>query len=384
MKLRIGILGTRGIPNNYGGFEYFAEHLSQGLVKRGYEVHVYCSHNHPNQQAVWNGVQIIHCYDPEYLLGTAGQFVYDLNCIRDARKRDFDILLFLGYTSSSIWGPLYPSNATIISNMDGLEWKRSKYSPRVQRFLQYAEKLAIKYSDFFVADSTYIQAYLREKYGVQPVYIAYGAAVFDQPDESILSDYNLRKQGYHMLMARMEPENNIEMILDGYHASSSPLDFIVIGNTDNKFGHYLVNKFNADKRIRFQGAVFNQQHINNLIFFSTLYFHGHSVGGTNPSLLEAMSCQALIIAQDNVFNRAVLEDHGYYFTSAAEITQYADTLSKNADATALTIANSLKIEQLYNWEKIIDAYATFFQFCHQTKKLPLSETTVLHPTKLPG
>lgn len=384
MKLHIGILGTRGIPNNYGGFEYFAEHLSQGLARKGYEVYVYCSHNHPNQQACWNGVHIVHCYDPEYLLGTAGQFLYDLNCIRDARKRDYDILLFLGYTSSSIWGPFFPTGTTIISNMDGLEWKRSKYAPSVQRFLRYAEKLAIKHSDFFVADSTYIQTYLQEKYQVDPVYIAYGATVFNQPDPAVLSGYGLRSQGYNMLMARMEPENNIEMILDGYHTSKSPLDFMVVGNTSNKFGRYLTNKFAHDKRIRFTGAIFNQQHINNLIYYSNLYFHGHSVGGTNPSLLEAMGSQALIVAQDNVFNRAVLEENGYYFNTAAEVQQYADTLSKNAGTHRITSANSLKIEQLYNWNKIIDAYESFFTRCYQEKKLSLPVTSVLQPTKHPG
>ncbi len=285
MKLRIGIVGTRGVPNNYGGFEYFAEHLSQGLAQKGYDVYVYCSHNHPNQQSYWNGVNIVHCYDPEHLLGTAGQFVYDFNCIMDARSKNYDIILFLGYTSSSIWGIFFPTGATIISNMDGLEWKRSKYSRPVQRFLRFSEKLAIKYSDYFVADSTYIQAYLLEKYQARSEYIAYGATVFNKPDESVLAPFSLVKQGYHMLMARMEPENNIEMILDGYHDSSSPLDFIVIGNTRNKFGQYLVNKFKADKRIRFLGAIFNQQHINNLIYLSKLYFQGQSVGGTNPSLL---------------------------------------------------------------------------------------------------
>lgn len=384
MKLRIGIIGTRGIPNNYGGFEYFAEHLSQGLAKKGYEVYVYCSHNHPNQQPFWKGVNIVHCYDPEHLLGTAGQFIYDLNCIWDARRRAFDVLLFLGYTSSAIWGPLYPGRAIIISNMDGLEWKRTKYSRLVQRFLQYAEKLAIRHSDFFVADSTYIQAYLREKYHTLAEYIAYGAAVFNQPDQTVLSQYGLRSLHYNMLMARMEPENNIEMILDGYHASKSPLEFVVVGNPDNKFGRYLQNKFIHDKRIRFTGAIFDQQHVNNLIHYSNLYFHGHSVGGTNPSLLEAMGSQALIVAQDNVFNRAVLEENGYYFSTAAEVQQYADTLSKDAAAARIITANSLKIEQFYNWNKIIDAYESFFTRCYREKKLSHSTTTLLQTTKHPG
>lgn len=383
MKLRIAILGTRGIPNNYGGFEYFAEHLSQGLARKGYEVFVYCSHNHPNQEKLLNGVHIIHCYDPEYLLGTAGQFIYDLNCIIDARKRSFDILLFLGYTSSSVWSSFYPGDATIIYNMDGLEWMRTKYSKPVQHFLKYAEKMAIRHSDFFVADSTYIQSYLEKKYQVQPVYIAYGANTFNQPDKRGLQPYNLSPYGYNMLMARMEPENNIEMILDGYHAAASGMDFIVVGNTHNKFGRYLVNKFSGDPRIRFIGSVFNQEHISNLIYHSNLYFHGHSVGGTNPSLLEAMGCQALIIAQDNVFNKAVLESNGYYFNTPEDVQQYADRLVKNETCTGILTANTRKIEQLYSWGSIIDSYESFFLHCHEKNTARNTLPVIFQSTKQP-
>jgi glycosyltransferase involved in cell wall biosynthesis len=364
MKLRIAILGTRGIPNNYGGFECFAEHLSQGLAKKGHEVYVYNSHNHPNRQHLWNGVKIIHCYDPGYLLGSTGQFVYDLNCVLDARKRKYDILLFLGYTSSSIWGKLYPGKGIIIYNMDGLEWMRTKYSRPTQRFLQYAEKLAIKYSDHFVADSAYIKNYLQQKYNVHAEYIAYGADILHKPDESILLQYGLRKQEYNMLMARMEPENNIETILDGYHASSSPLSFIVIGNTTNKFGSYLKEKFSGDKRIQFPGALFNQHHISNLIFYSNLYFHGHSVGGTNPSLLEAMGSYALIVAQGNIFNRSVLGNNAFYFNTPGEVTDYSDTLLKK-EHPALLAANAAKIDQDYSWNKIIHAYEAFFLKCYR-------------------
>lgn len=384
MKLRIGILGTRGIPNHYGGFECFAEHLSQQLATKGHEVYVYTSHNHPNQQSLWNNVHVVHCYDPEYLLGTAGQFIYDLNCLRDARKRKFDILLLLGYTSSSVWGFLYPAGTIIISNMDGLEWKRSKYSPPVQRFLQHAEKLAVKYSHFLVADSSYIQSYLLDKYQVYPAYIAYGANVFHHPDPTLPAKYNLQLYQYNMLMARMEPENNIEMILDGYHAANSSLDFLVIGNTHNKFGRYLENKFAHDKRIRFAGAVFNQQHISNLIYYSNLYFHGHSVGGTNPSLLEAMGSQALIVAQDNVFNKAVLQGNGFYFHTAAEVQQHAETLTRNEATAHLTQANKLKIEQLYSWNKIVDAYESFFIHCYEEKRREQAIPTLLYPFKQPG
>ena len=122
MKLRIAILGTRGIPNHYGGFEQFAEYLSSGLVQRGHEVYVYNSSQHPYTEKEWNGVQIIHCADPEHKLGTFGQFIYDLNCINDSRKRDFDILLHLGYTSDSIWHWRWPQKTVNMVNVDGMEW----------------------------------------------------------------------------------------------------------------------------------------------------------------------------------------------------------------------------------------------------------------------
>jgi hypothetical protein len=219
MTLRIGILGTRGIPNYYGGFEQFAEYLSTGLVNNGHEVFVYNSHNHPYKQDAWNKVQIIHCYDPEYQLGSFGQFIYDLNCILDARKRKFDVILMLGFTSSSAWGWFYPDKSTLIFNMDGLEWKRTKYSKPVQQFLMLAEKLAVRFSSYYIADSVVIQSYLQNKYAINSEHIPYGAEVYYHEDESLLQEWGVEKHNYFILMARMVSENNIEMILDGFHAA---------------------------------------------------------------------------------------------------------------------------------------------------------------------
>ena len=141
--MKLAILGTRGVPNHYGGFEQFAQYLSEEFVKKGHEVYVYNSHNHPYQKSEWNGVKIIHCKDPSNIIGTASQFIYDLNCIIDSRKRNYDLILQLGYTSSSIWNGLFPKGTIIVTNMDGLEWKRSKYSKLVQNFLLFNERLAV-------------------------------------------------------------------------------------------------------------------------------------------------------------------------------------------------------------------------------------------------
>lgn len=365
--MKIAILGTRGIPNQYGGFEQISEYLSVGLVEKKHEVFVYNPHNHSYQEKAWNGVQIIHCYDPEYKLGTAGQFIYDLNCVLDARKRGFDLLLFLGYTSSSVWGMIYPKKPVIVSNMDGLEWKRSKYSKPVQKFLEFAEKLAVKYSDFLIADSLGIKEYLQEKYSVSSTYIAYGANVFENADSSVIIPYGLEPNAYYMIMARMEPENNIEMVLDGYSTSQSTSPFIVIGNAANKFGTYLKNKFAANGNIKFLGAIYNQDHINNLRYFSKLYFHGHSVGGTNPSLLEAMASKTLIAAHENVFNQSILGSNAFYFSDSADIKKIIDADHQDV-REGFTLSNIQNIVTNFAWTKIITQYENYLTECYQKNK----------------
>jgi glycosyltransferase involved in cell wall biosynthesis len=364
MTLRIGILGTRGIPNHYGGFEQFAEYLSTGLVSKGHEVFVYNSHNHPYQSNTWKNVQLIHCYDPEYQMGSFGQFIYDLNCILDARRRNFDVILMLGFTSSSAWGWFYPDQSTLIFNMDGLEWKRTKYSKPVQKFLLLAEKLAVRFSHFYIADSVVIQSYLQSKYSIASEHIPYGAEIHYNEEESLLQEYGVKKHEYYILMARMAAENNIEMILDGFHASNSSKKFLVVGSVDNKPGRHLVQKFKNDERIVFTGGIYNHpQKIHSLKIYSNLYFHGHSVGGTNPSLLEAMASRSLVAAHDNPFNRAVLQQDAYYFSSFHEVKEIIENTHRNGHETTMIDNNLKKIQDQFNWDNVINKYEDFLQRC---------------------
>jgi glycosyltransferase involved in cell wall biosynthesis len=356
LSLKIGILGTRGIPNRYGGFEQCAEYLALGLVKKGHRVWVYNSHNHEYKSKEWNGVQIVHCYDPEHKLGTAGQFIYDLNCINDARKRNYDVLLQLGYTSNSIWYWRWPKYCKNVVNMDGLEWKRSKYSKKVQRFLKTAERLAATHGDVLVADSIGIQQYLKKTYNKDSDFIPYGAEIFEAADEKILAPYKVHPFGYNMLIARMEPENNIETIIKGYIESGVNEPLLVIGKTDNSFGTYLVNTYAANSNIYFLGGIYDTAVINNLRYFSHLYFHGHSVGGTNPSLLEAMGCHALIVAHDNVFNKAVLGNDALYFSDHLQLAELVKTAGTKDRYTSQLHSNINKIRSEYNWERIVNMY----------------------------
>jgi glycosyltransferase involved in cell wall biosynthesis len=357
--MKIGILGTRGIPNAYGGFEQFAQYLAQGLHRKGNEVYVYNSSEHPYRDKEWNGIHIIHCSDWEKRIGTAGQFVYDYNCFRDAAGRKFDILLQLGYTSSSIWHRFWPGEAVNIINMDGLEWKRSKYNRLTRKFLLRAEGWAVKHGDILVADSIGIRDYILEKYGRQSVYIPYGADIPAVFDPKIPERYGLVRDGYYLLMARMEPENNIEMIIRGWMSSQKSKPLVLIGNPGNRFGQYLVRSYRHE-RLHFIGAIYDASVVNALRHFSSLYLHGHSVGGTNPSLLEAMACGSSIAAHNNDFNKSILGDDACYFASP---NQVCDILETNRDAGAIKAwqtNNMEKIRDIYTWDRIINDYESMF------------------------
>ncbi len=374
--MKISIIGTRGIPNNYGGFEQFAEYLAQFLVEMGHEVYVYCSSLHKYTLPSFNGVNLVHMKDFENKIGTAGQFIYDLNCFIDARKRNYDIILQLGYTSSSIWMPLLPRKAIVITNMDGLEWKRSKFNFFVKQFLKIAERIAVAKSSCLVSDSIGIQNYLKREYNVDSTYIPYGADVtIINSDTEILKGYGVIKGQYNMLVARMEPENNIEVILDGFHASTSEMVFLVVGNyATNKFGAYLRSKFSNDARIIFVGGIYDMQKLNVLRSNCNIYFHGHSVGGTNPSLLEAMASNAFICANENEFNRGILGANALYFDNFHDIKTICEKDIDSDMRNLFCSTNVNLIQSKFNWHVINMAYLNLFN-CVINTKLKLDYAT---------
>lgn len=354
-KLKIAILGCRGIPNHYGGYGQLAEYLSTRLVERGLDVWVYNVHNHPYQNKTWNGVNLIHCYDAEPKIGTAGQFIYDLNCILDARKRNFDVILQLGYTSSTIWYWLMPKKAKIVTNMDGLEWKRSKYSNPVQQFLKVAEWLGIISSDELISDSIGIENYITKKYNKPSTLIAYGANTFSTNQPKHLKDFKVSPYNYDMLIARMEPENHILEIIEGRVAAKVDRPLLVVGNTTTPFGKKLFEKHQNNPSIIFTQGIYDIDILNHLRHYCNLYFHGHSVGGTNPSLLEAMASKALICANDNIFNRSILDQNALYFKTSKDITKIIENTSQ-ADYGNYVEANFKKIASDFNWDLIATKY----------------------------
>lgn len=358
--MRIAIIGTRGIPNHYGGFEECATQLAQRWVSMGHEVSVYNSSNHPYQEANWKGIQIISVPDPEPRLGTFGQFIFDFNAILHSRSQDYEIILQLGYTSSGIWQWLFRAKPRLVTNMDGIEWKRSKYQPTVQRFLRWSERKAAQRAHQLIADHPAIQDHLDKRFGKGSVYIPYGADEQSDYQISVLNQFHVQAGNYHLLIARTEPENNLHLILEGITLSEVELPTLVLGFKANAYGRMLEQRFRSS-RILFHPGVFDDRITASLRYFSRRYFHGHSVGGTNPSLLQAMADQCLIYAHDNVFNRYVLGENARFFSKAEDIAQQLQNPLSPLDVALWKKNNLERIRREYSWDSIAEQYELVFQ-----------------------
>ena len=376
--MKIAFVSTRGIPNNYGGFEQFAEYISVGMAQRGHEVVVYSPKFHPYQESTYKGVRIKHIYSPETWMGSSvGSFFYDFASLRDAlKKEDFDIIYEAGYTSiipAYIWFNVKKRKRPIFTtNMDGLENKRSKFSPMVRRFLDWEEKMAVKYSHYLIADNMGIHDYYKEKYGKESKFLAYGADIHDDFKAEYLEEFGLKSEEYYILIARLEPENNIVMAIEGYlHSKENgrrPL--IVVGKTNTPHGKELVEKYGNERNVEFVGGIYDFKKLDSVRHFSKAYFHCHSVVGTNPSLLEAMAAGCFIFAHDNIFNRAVLKENAFYYPSADKVTEYLNRIDTIAEGSKIqyTARNIEVIRNEYSWESLIDKHEKYFYWLLSQKQ----------------
>lgn len=376
--MKIAFISTRGIPNNYGGFEQFAEYISVGLAARGHEVVVYSPHFHPYKQDTYKGVRIKHIYSPETWMGSSvGSFFYDFASLKDAlAKEKFDIIYEAGYTSivpAYIWFDVksikYPIFTT---NMDGLEYKRTKFNKWVQKFLFWEERTTVKHSHYLIADNMGIHDYYKEKYGKESKFLAYGADIHDDYDVSLLKEYDLEEDNYYLLVARLEPENNIIMALEGYLTSKEngrrPL--VVVGRTNTPHGKELIARYGNEKSIRFMGGIYDFKKLNSVRHFSYAYFHGHSVGGTNPSLLEAMASGCFILANENIFNKAVLGENAFYYGSAQAVAALLDGIDEMVDnnKSSYIDRNLCIIKEEYAWSKLVDEHEKYFEWLLTQKR----------------
>ncbi|GFO59664.1 hypothetical protein GMST_19890 [Geomonas silvestris] len=362
VDMRLAILGTRGIPAGYGGFETFAEQLSVRLVQRGVEVTVYCEAGSGEGAASYRGVSLV--YVPVWRLGPLTTILFDILCLWHARK-SFDVVYMLGYGTSifcflpRIWG------SEVWINMDGIEWARSKWNRLAKVWFKAMEAAAMWTPNRLIADAEGIEMHLRSRHRRLPPIsvISYGApVVVEEPDPALIAQWHLVPREYLLVVCRLEPENSVREVVEGYLASGSALPLVVVGSTSPATGYVRELLQAGEGRVRFIGAVYHQERLQALRHHALAYFHGHTVGGTNPSLLEALGCGSLIIAHDNIFNREVAGELGSYFRGAGDVVGQIRSLEGYPPQTAhlLRAQARQRIAAAYSWDAITDSYCATF------------------------
>lgn len=363
--MKIAFLGTKGIPNNHGGFEQFAEYLSIRLASLGHSVTVYNPSFHPYKEQTFKGVTIQRIFSPESIIGSSANFIYDHLCLKHALDEGFDIIYEAGYHSVAFSYKILRvrkmKSPVLITNMDGIEWKRAKWNWFVKALIRKLEKIAVYHSHYLVSDNVGIQEYYKNAFNRDSFYLPYGADIPTSFDSSLLSKYSLSPNDYFILVARLEPENNIDLIIKGFCNSTTKRKLIVVGSLNN-YGKVLLKRY-KDDRVSFVGGVYNKVELDSLRHFSVGYFHGHSVGGTNPSLLEAMACSCFLMAHANSFNKAILEGSAHYFSLPSDVTDLVNSIESIRELTnEKYIAENLdKIRSTFSWDQITRVHETLFR-----------------------
>ena len=355
--MRLAILGTRGIPAQYGGFETFAEQLATHLARRGISVTVFCPAAVSRPDAKYCGVTLKYVKSPR--LGSFSETVWDVWCFWAAR-RGYDVVYMLGVGAGfAAWIPrIYGSEVWI--NSDGVEWKRKKWGWLQRAYLVAAEAVSVLFATKIIADAVAIAEYLRKRYpGLNKVStIAYGADIPSiQPSLELLTNWRISPANYYLVVCRLEPENHVLEIVEGFERSKSGKQLVIVGDIERHDAYVQTLLHHRSERIRFVGAVYDKDKLNTLRLFACAYLHGHSVGGTNPSLLEAMACSSLVIAHDNQFNREVLGPCGLYWSTREGVASMVDAIDELRVNATRRKKMALKIvRNRYSWEKVSDAY----------------------------
>lgn len=362
----IAITGTRGIPASYGGFETFAEEISGRLVKEGFEVMVQCDYRQ-DQITEFNGVRLFY----SRVTKSSNPLLYYANGLLRGLK-DADIILVTGTGGSVFYFINLFFRKIIITNTDGLESGRMKWSLPKRWYVKLSEYIAVRLSDHLIADSRAVSDYLIKQYpyAERKITVAeYGAYINKASDQKLLACYGIKPDKYLLVVSRLEPENNLVMILEGYIESETDNQIVIVGPVgDNDYSRMLKKKYSAPGII-FAGGIWERSILNSLRYNCTAYIHGHSVGGTNPSLLEAMGNGNLIICHDNVFNREVTSGMQFYFSSAGELSsviQHIGIMPEN-EKEIYRKKSLERISSYYNWETVLKKYSGIFRkFLHET------------------
>jgi glycosyltransferase involved in cell wall biosynthesis len=364
-RIRIAILGSRGIPAEYGGFETIAEELSVGLAEHGFEVYVSCESKKllSESSGEYRGVKLLYIPIIRSVRSFSEPFIYDLLSVLRSTLI-VDVIYMLGH--SSVLTLLIPRmlKKTVVVNVDGIESKRSKYNSVLRFAILAFEKITPKIANYVLADSEMIALYYRKNYKISPVFVPNGGGRIHEyrPLESdALRVFNIEKGSYYLVIARLEADNNIRLIVEAFKKSNSKLKLVIVGSLlKTRYVKELLRL--KDERILFVGGIYEPRLQRTLRFNCFAYIHGHEMGGTNPSLVEALSSNNKILALDVPFNKEVAENSAIYFKK--DISDLAEKIrlieGDSSQSTAETYARKI-FDRKYSGDKAINAFITFLK-----------------------
>ena len=361
MQKSLVIMGIRGIPAAHGGFETFAARLAPWLVERGWKVTVYCEEPEPTapRESTWKGVRRVHIgYGPDSAINS---IKFDWACIRHAlgEKARPPLVLTLGYNTAVFGLRLRAAGITHVINMDGIEWARSKWGPFARAWLYLNDWGGCLGASHLIADHPEIARHLESR--VEPSRISmipYGTDLVDQADPGPLAALGLEPGKFLTLVARPEPENSVLEIVSAFSAKRRGCRLVVLGRYRPELNRYHAKVLAAaSNEVLFPGAIYDPLVLAALRQHGRVYLHGHRVGGTNPSLLEAMGAGNAVIAHDNRFNRWVARDGALYFTDTASCSAALDqALAQPEACAAMGEANRNAAAMRFDWSLVLSQY----------------------------
>lgn len=357
---RVHILGTRGIPAAYGGFETAAENVGLHLSGRGWDVTVYCqvSGRGPVTIDRWHGLRRVLV--PEHRPGGYGTASFDRKCIAWLlrRRSEVDVCLTFGYNTGSLNLAQRMAGIPNVINMDGMEWTRAKWGPVERAILLVNERCAGLVGNILIADHPVIASYLARHFGRRRVRtVTYGAHTVADAPTAPLAAHGLTPRGFVTMICRPVPENSILEIVTAWSRRRRGLQLVVLGDytATNSYHRKVLDA--ASDEIRFVGAIFDQSVVSALRYHSLFYLHGHTVGGTNPSLVEAMAAGNPVIAHSNPYNTWVAGSAGRYFTGTRELAVLLDQMVGDVTTLdAMALAARARHQEAFTWEQIGDQY----------------------------
>lgn len=354
---RVALLGTRGIPARHGGFETAVEHIGPGLVERGWDVTVYC--RNPGQKLrEYRGTRLVNL--PALRMKVAETLSHTALSAGHAIFGDFDAAVVFNSGNAPFVAPLRLRGIPVAVHIDGLEAQRAKWKGFGATYYAWAERSSVRHADAVIADARAIADYVRAQYNRESVFLPYGATLIDPPTPRLV-EMELTADAYHLCVARFEPENHILEIVNGYRCSSARLPLVVVGAASYSHEYaQAVERAAADEpRIQLIGAVWDQELLDQLYCGARSVLHGHSVGGTNPSLLRAMGAGTAITAYDCVFNREVTGGNALWFTDEEGIAVAVERDEQTPDRRGADARR--RAETAYRWEDVIDGYSDLCQ-----------------------